>query len=196
MVQGWYQGGVDIIDFTDADKPVEIGYFDRGPIDPPPMVDVPGAPAPTGRGGGRGSMGGSWGAYYYNGRIFSSELGRGFDIYELTPSEHISANEIAAAKLVTFEQYNPQSQPRLVWPAAFPVVRSYVDQLARNQGLAAPRITAINAAIDAAEKQTGAARRTALTTLAGQVDRDVTGAKDTAKVRTLAAEIRRLAAAR
>jgi hypothetical protein len=114
----------------------------------------------------------------------------------MTPSEHISANEIAAAKLVTFEQYNPQSQPRMVWPAAFPVVRSYVDQLVRNQGLAPARTTAINTALDAAEKLTGAARGTALTRLAGEVDRDITGAKDSAKVRTLASEIRRLAAAR
>ena len=45
MVQGWYQGGVDVIDFTDADKPVEIGFFDRGPVDQPPL-DRPG---PAGR---------------------------------------------------------------------------------------------------------------------------------------------------
>jgi hypothetical protein len=196
MVQGWYQGGVNLIDFTDADKPVEIGYFDRGPVDPPPMVDVPGAPAPAagGRGGPRSATGGSWGAYYFNGYIYSSELARGFDVMELTPTENLSVNEIAAAKLVRYEQYNPQSQPKMVWPAAFPVVRSYVDQLARNQGLAAERITAINTSIDAAEKLSGAARSSALTTLAGQVDKDVTVAKDTAKVRTLAAEIRRLAA--
>jgi hypothetical protein len=198
MVQGWYQGGVDIIDFTDPDKPVEIGYFDRGPVDAPPMVDVRGAPPGPqgGRGGARSTTGGSWGAYYYNGHIYSSELARGFDVFELTPSENLSANEIAAAKLVRFEQYNPQSQPHVVFPAAFPVVRSYVDQLERNQGLAADRITAINKSLDDAEKLSGAARGTALTALAGQVDRDVAGAKDSAKVRTLASEIRRLAAVR
>ena len=33
MVQGWYQGGVSIFDFTDSAHPVEIAYFDRGPLD-------------------------------------------------------------------------------------------------------------------------------------------------------------------
>lgn len=199
MVQGWYQGGVDIIDFTDADKPVEIGYFDRGPVDPAPMVDVPGAPPAGGGGrGGRGggsTTGGSWGAYYFNGHIYSSELARGFDVMELTPTENLSANEIAAAKLVRYVQYNPQSQPKLVWPAAFPVVRSYVDQLVRNQGLPAARTTAINAALDAAEKQSGAARKASLNALAAAVDKDVAGAKDSAKVQMLAQGIKDLAAA-
>ena len=106
----------------------------------------------------RGTIGGSWGAYYWNGYIYSSELARGFDILELLPSDKLSANELAAAKLVRFTEYNPQSQPKIVWPAAFPVVRSYLDQLVRNNGLAAARTTAIGKALDAAEKQTGAAR--------------------------------------
>ena len=187
-VQGWYQGGVDVMDFTDADHPTEIAYFDRGPIDAP--ADTSNASARS-----RYTIGGSWGAYYWNGYIYSSELDRGFDVYELTPSEQLSANEIAAAKLVTLHEYNPQSQPKLVWPAAFPVVRSYLDQLVRNDGLASDRTTAIGKALDAAEKQAGAARRASLTKLAAQVDRDVSGAKDSARVKSLASEIRRLAAA-
>ena len=107
----------------------------------------------------------------------------------------VSANEIAAAKLVRFEQYNPQSQPKIVWPAAFPVVRSYLDQLVRNQGLATARTTAIATALNAAERATGAARCTALNTLAGQVDADARSAKDATKVRTMAQAIRDLAAA-
>ena len=94
-----------------------------------------------------------------------------------------------------FDEYNPQSQPKMTWPAAFVVVRSYLDQLVRNSGLAAERTTAIATALDAAEKQTGAARATALNALAQQVDKDVAGAKDGARVRTMAGEIRRLAAA-
>jgi hypothetical protein len=131
MIQGWYQGGVDVMDFTDADHPKEIAYFDRGSIDPPPGADVLIAPAAAGAGGrgGRssGTIGGSWGAYWWNGMIYSSELDRGFDVLELQPSDQLSANEIAAAKLVTMTEYNPQSQPKFVWPAAFPVVRSYLD---------------------------------------------------------------------
>jgi hypothetical protein len=195
-VQGWYQGGINIMDFTNPDSASEIGYFDRGSIDPPRMIDGPQPPpgTPEVRGGGN-KIGGSWGAYYWNGLIISSELDRGMDILELTPSAQLSANEIAAAKLVRFNDYNPQSQPKMTWPPAFVVVRSYLDQLVRNGGLASNRTSAISSALDAAEGKTGAARATALNALAQQVDRDVAGAKDGARVRTMAGEIRRLAAA-
>ena len=195
MVQGWYQGGVDVMDFSDADHPKELAFFDRGPIDPPIGADVPvPAAGAGGRRGGGGTIGGSWGAYYWNGLIYSSELDRGFDIFELLPSANLSANEIAAAKLVTMSEYNPQSQPKIIWPAAFPVVRSYLDQLVRNNGLGASRTTAIGVALDAAEQKTGKARGAALTALAKQVDGDANGAKDSARVRTMAEAIRALAA--
>jgi hypothetical protein len=192
MVQGWYQGGVDVIDFTDPDHPFEIAFFDRGPADLPP---APGDTANASISRGRGTIGGSWGAYYWNGLVYSSELARGFDILELQPTDKLSANELAAAKLVKFVEYNPQSQPKVVWPAAFPVVRSYLDQLVRDNGLSSERTAAIGKALDAAEKQSGAARGASLTKLAAQVDKDVNGAKDSARVKTMAAEIRRLAAA-
>jgi hypothetical protein len=187
-VQGWYQGGIDVMDFTDVDHPTEIAYFDRGPIDPP--SDTSKASERS-----RYTIGGSWGAYYWNGMIYSSELDRGFDVLELTPSAQLSANEIAAAKLVTLKEYNPQSQPKLVWPAAFVVVRSYLDQLVRNDGLAADRTTAVSTALDAAEKKKGAARAAALTALAKQVDADVSGAKDPARVRMMSGAIKKLATA-
>ena len=192
MVQGWYQGGVDVIDFTDPDRPFEIAYFDRGPADPPP------APGDTTEGTasrGRGTTGGSWGAYWYNGSIYSSELARGLDILELLPTDKLSANELAAAKLVRFEEYNPQSQPKIVWPAAFPVVRSYLDQLVRGNGLSTARTTAISNALAVAERRTGAARATWLSTLATQVRADANGAQDAARVRAMAAAIDALAAA-
>jgi hypothetical protein len=194
MVQGWYQGGIDVIDFTDPDKPREIAFFDRGPVDLPPPIDQgPGGGAAVSR--TRGTIGGSWGAYWFNGHVYSSEMARGLDILELTPSEHLSANEIAAAKLVQFVDYNPQSQPRIVWPAAFPVVRSYLDQLVRNNGLPAARTAAIGRALDAAEAKSGGARRSALDTLARQVDGDARGAADAPRVRAMAAAIRDLARA-
>lgn len=186
-VQGWYQGGVNVFDFTDPDHPFEIAWFDRGP------VDAPATGADSTR--GRATIGGSWGAYWYNGLIYSSEMARGLDILELLPNEHISANEIAAAKLVMLEEFNPQSQPHLTWPAAFPVVRSYLDQLVRGNGLAAARTTAIAQSLDAAEAQDGAARAAALDRLASQVDGDVAGARDQARVRAMAQAIRDLAAA-
>jgi hypothetical protein len=178
MVQGWYQGGVNIFDFTDPTRPFEIAYFDRGPVNDNTLV-----------------MGGSWGAYYWNGYIYSSELSRGLDVFELQPSEFLSQNEIDAAKLVGIDEYNPQAQPRITWPAAFPVVRSYLDQLVRNRGLPAARTTAIATALNTAERAAGAARRDQLNRLATQLDRDANGATDVARVRAMAAAVRDLARA-
>ena len=198
-VQGWYQGGINVMDFTDADKVIEIAYYDRGSLDPPSPVDVPsaaGAAALAASGGrSRNTIGGSWGAYYWNGMIYSSEIDRGFDIMELVPSENLSKNEIEAARLINLKEYNPQSQPKLEWPGAFPVVRSFLDQLVRNRGLDATRTTAINAAVDAAEQQGASARRNALNALAKQVEGDVAGARDSARVKMLVDAIRKLASA-
>jgi hypothetical protein len=176
MVQGWYQGGLDVIDFTDATHPYEIAYFDRGPVDSTKMVTA-----------------GYWAAYWYNGHIIASEIARGLDVFELVPSEYLSQNEIDAAKLVHFDTFNPQMQPKLVWPAAFPVVRSYLDQLVRGQGLPSSRTSAIAGQLNAAEQATGAARRSALTALATQLDGDAAGARDAARVRAMAAAVRDLA---
>jgi hypothetical protein len=176
MVQGWYQGGVNVFDFTDPTRPFEIAYFDRGPVNPENLV-----------------VGGSWGAYWYNGYIYSSELSRGLDVFELVPSEFLSQNEIDAAKLVMLDEYNPQSQPLLEWPAAFPVVRSYLDQLVRNGGLPPARTTAIATALAAAERATGQARRQQLNGLAGELDADAGRAADAERVRAMAAAVRNLA---
>jgi hypothetical protein len=186
MVQGWYQGGMDVFDFTDPDHPVEIAYFDRGPI--PNHPEKGADSASTGI-----VTGGYWAAYWYNGHIYASEIARGIDIFELTPSEWLTQNEIDAAKLVKFDTFNPQMQPKVVWPAAFPVARSYLDQLVRGNGLAAARTLAIGKALDAAEKMSGAARSAALTRLAGEIDKDVAGATDAARVKWLAAAVRDLA---
>jgi len=194
MVQGWYQGGVDVIDFTDPDKPFEIGFFDRGPADALPLIDA-GPSGGTRTPPPRGTIAGSWGAYCYNGAIYSSEMSRGLDILELEPSANLPANEIAAAKLVVLEQFNRQSQPKITWPAAFPVVHSHLDQLVRNTGLAAARTSAIDAAPTTAEKQKGEARKATLTTLATQVDADAAAAKDADRVRAMSAAIRNQAAA-
>jgi hypothetical protein len=178
MVQGWYQGGVNVFDFTDPNNPVEIAYFDRGPVDAGTLV-----------------VGGSWGAYYWNGLIYSSELSRGLDVLELTPSEHLSQNELDAARLARMDEYNPQAQPRITWPAAFPVVRSYLDQLVRNNGLPTARTTALAAALNEAERANGTARRDRLNRVAAELDRDANGAADADRVRAMAAAVRDLARA-
>jgi hypothetical protein len=176
MVQAWYQGGVSVFDFTDPAKPVEIAFFDRGPMSATQQV-----------------LGGFWSAYWHNGQVYASEIGRGLDIFQLTPSEHLSQNEIDAAKLVRMETFNPQLQTKIVWPASFVVARAYLDQLKRGNGIAAARQEAIARELTRAEGLQGAARRTALTTLATQMDRDAAGARDGARVRMMASAVRELA---
>lgn len=175
MVQGWYQGGVSVFDFTDPAHPKEIAYFDRGPIDASKLV-----------------IGGFWAGYYYNGYIYGSEIARGLDVFELTPTADLTQNEIDAAKLVRFDQLNPQSQPKLVWPAAFAVARAYVDQLVRDNGLPAARTSAISSALKSAEQRSGAARATALRKLAADLDHDASSASDAARVRALSSVVKGL----
>jgi hypothetical protein len=154
-VQAWYQGGISVFDFTDSAHPVEIAYFDRGPLSATELL-----------------LGGFWSAYWYNGHIYGSEIGRGLDVFRLTPSEHLSQNEIDAANLVRFERFNPQTQPRLVWPARFVVARAYLDQLRRDNGVPADRLDRVSAELGRAELLTaGPERRAALTQLAATVAR-------------------------
>ena len=176
MVQSWYQGGISMFDWTDAAHPKEIAFFDRGPVDATQMGNA-----------------GTWSAYWYNGYIYSSEIGRGLDVLELQPSGLLSANEIAAAKLVHLDYFNTQDQPKITWPAAFVVARAYVDQLERSNGLAAERVKAVRQALDQAEKSQGQARRTALSQLATSLGQDASMSSDQAKVQKLTAVVTELA---
>jgi len=176
MVQAWYQGGISVFEWTDPAHPREIAFFDRGPMDSTKLVD-----------------GGYWSAYWYNGYIIGSEISRGLDLFQLKSSGFISQNEIDAALLVRGDAENVQGQPQFVWPTSFVVARAYVDQLVRDHGVGADESTRIARALDQAQKLSGQARNTALTTLAGQLDNDVQGAGDPKKVRMLASEVRALA---
>jgi hypothetical protein len=178
MVQGWYQGGVSVFDWTDAAHPKEIAFFDRGPVDSTRM-----------------EVGGSWSAYWYNGVIVSSEIARGLDILALTPSGLLSQNEIDAAKSVRMTEFNAQGQPKFVWPASFALSRAYVDQLARVKGSKADRIEAIRQTLANAEQASGASRKDILTQLATRLDGGASESVDPAKARVLAASVRELAAA-
>ena len=135
MTQAWYQGGLSVIDFTDSSNPREIAYYDRGPISGTTLV-----------------LGGLWSTYYYNGGIYGSEIARGFDSWKLTPTDLLSANEIAAAAEVQLERLTPQHQPRLVNEPSFAVVRSYRDQLERAGDVTNRRLNQIDRSIDRAER--------------------------------------------
>jgi hypothetical protein len=134
-VQAWYQGGISVMDFTDPANPFEIAYFDRGPIDPKMLV-----------------LGGEWSAYWYNGYIYGSEIARGLDVFQLTPSKFLTQNEIDAAKTVMVDSLNVQNQQKIEWPAKLVVAKAYLDQLSRSQALPAGRIGKMQKAIKSAEK--------------------------------------------
>jgi hypothetical protein len=185
-VQAWYQGGVSVFDFTDSANPLEIAYFDRGPISDTELVS-----------------GGYWSTYWYNGYIYGAEIHRGFDVLSLTPSQHLTQNELDAARLVRYEEFNPQHQPRISWPAAFPVARAYVDQLVRGGSPIAERAGRLNPELTRAEQLAGTERRALLDQLAGvadQLERDAraagtaVGAADLRRTQALAGVVRELAA--
>jgi LVIVD repeat len=168
MVQAWYQGGISVFDWTDAARPKEIAFFDRGPVDSTRM-----------------EMGGSWSVYWYNGSIVSSEIARGLDVAELTPSEHLTQNEIDAAKTVRWNYLNAQGQPKIEWPASFSLAKAYLDQLERGRCLSASRVSAVRRELETAERASGAARGQALQKLSSELDGDRTNSCDKPKVDAL-----------
>jgi hypothetical protein len=164
-VQAWYQGGISVFDFTDPENPFEIAFFDRGPLDAERLM-----------------LGGHWSAYWYNGHIYGSEIARGLDVLRLTPSEHLSRNEIEAANLVRLEQFNPQHQPRKAWPASIVVARAYLDQLVRSEGIQPEVAARVANELERADRRPeGAERRAALAHLAFRASLIDTHARDAAR---------------
>jgi uncharacterized protein (DUF305 family) len=152
FVQAWYQGGLSVSDFTDSANPVEIAYFDRGPIDAKAEV-----------------LGGFWSTYWYNGRIYGTEIARGLDVLELKPSRHLSENEIAAAKLADQDAlFNPQQQYPVTWPHHPVVALAYLDQLERAGALPAATLADLRTVLGLARARVDARRRDRA--LAGRVE--------------------------
>ena len=89
MVSGNYQSGISVIDFTDPANAKEIAF-----ADPAPLVN-PDNPAGI-------ELGGDWSSYWYNGRIYESDITRGLLIWKL------SDNAVAGAKKLP--HLNPQTQ--------------------------------------------------------------------------------------
>src|SRR5687767_5174049 len=174
-VQAWYQGGISVMDFTDAEHPVEVASFDRGPIYPNILV-----------------LGGHWSAYWYNGHVYASEIARGLDILELTPTAQLTQNEIDAARTVRFGELNVQQQERIEWPRKLVVAKAYLDQLERSQGLPAEQISSIRQSIQNAEGSKSGMGK--LKKLAPALEKSAATAKnaaDAARLRGLAIVLRR-----
>jgi hypothetical protein len=164
MVQAWYQGGISVFDWTDAANPYEIAYFDRGPVDSTRM-----------------QMGGSWSVYWYNGAMISSEIARGMDVAELVPSEHLTQNEIDAAKTVRWSYLNAQGQPKIEFPPSFALARAYTDQLERKGCLAGATLREVRSALGDAERASGNARAQGLSRLVNRLEGDVRAGCDDKK---------------
>jgi uncharacterized protein (DUF305 family) len=183
MVQAWYQGGISVFDFTDSGKPVEIAFFDRGPLAQEKMI-----------------LGGYWSAYWYDGFIYGTEIARGLDVLKLLPSEHLTENEIDAASLATRDGFNAQQQRRIDWPASPVVARAYMDQLGRSRAIRPERARTLTSALDRAEaassekrKDGDVARR--LDTIATELesDRAAASGRDQARLQSLAETVKGIA---
>jgi hypothetical protein len=172
-VQSWYQGGISIVDFTDVTHPVEIGYFDRGPVD-----------------GVKHAMGGQWSTYWYNGYIYGSEIARGVDVFKLVPNKYITQNEIDAASQVQVAELNVQNQQKFAWPANFIVAKAFLDQLARSNALDSKQLAALNDAVAKADASNSKPKDlTKLHAMAASLDKDAATAKtpaDAYRLRALA----------
>ena len=89
LVSGNYQSGISVVDFTDPAEAREIAFADPAPIvDPDPPVGIEG--------------GGDWSSYWYNGRIYESDMLRGLIVWNL------SDRAVAGAKML--DHQNPQTQ--------------------------------------------------------------------------------------
>lgn len=159
MAQAWYQGGISLMDFTDPENPFEIGFFDRGPIDAEEFI-----------------MGGFWSVYWFNGHLYGAEIARGLDVFRLTPSEHLSEAEIAAAELVMVNEFNAQLQPQAEWPDAVPVARAYLEQMQRAHRILNDRAGQIDALLDQAVS--GSATPAQLNALAAILDADAAAIRE------------------
>lgn len=177
MVQAWYQGGINVFDFTDPANPFEIAFHDRGPVDEERLVTA-----------------GSWSVYWYNGLIVSSEIARGLDIFELVPSEYLTANEIAAANTVHMEEFNPQGQPKKVWPTTFHLAHAYLDQIERDSLIPADEIASIRKTLKESEQVNGNRRSELLNDLAFTVADHVSLSGELGKIALLSTTLENLAA--
>ena len=138
MVQGWYQGGINVFDFTDPANPIEMAFHDRGPVSAERL-----------------EASGSWSIYWYNGALVNSEISRGLDIFTLIPSEFITQNEIDASNTVILDYLNAQGQPMFHWPSTVSLAAAYLDQLERNRELDLENISMIRSGLAASQNGAG-----------------------------------------
>lgn len=85
LVSGNYQSGIAVVDFTDVANPVEIAYADPAPLSTTQLI-----------------LGGDWSTYWYDGRIYESDITRGLIVWNMSGS--------AVAGVKKTGHLNPQTQ--------------------------------------------------------------------------------------
>lgn len=183
MVQAWYQGGLSMMDFTDASNPVEIAFFDRGPLSDEELF-----------------TGGYWSTYWNNGYIYGAEISRGIDVFRLTPSDFMTQNEIDAANSAHMSSFNAQTQPHFTWPASVVLGRAYMDQLERGNGIQPSLATRVQRALDRADASSSPAVARELDDRAAELEQNAASVEagdqlgDARRQRLLAETLKELAA--
>jgi hypothetical protein len=175
MAQAWYQGGVSLMDFTDPENAFEIAFFDRGPLSIESLF-----------------TGGYWSTYWYNGRLYGAEISRGIDVFRLTPSEHLSAAEIAAAESIMMGQFNAQLQPQVEWAPTKDVAQAYLDQMVRGNRILNDRAQEIQRTVNSGSAAQLSALAANLEADAVQIESGTLGG-DAVRMSKLAAVLRGMA---
>jgi hypothetical protein len=85
LVAAGYQSGISVLDFTDPAHAREIAFADPAPLDPNTIV-----------------LGGDWSTYWYDGRIYESDITRGLIIWNL--------GDPAVSGAQKLDHLNPQTQ--------------------------------------------------------------------------------------
>jgi hypothetical protein len=93
LVSGNYQAGTWVTEFTDPANPVTLGWSD-----PPPVGQV----TDPATGELVNELGGAWSSYWYNGRIYESEITKGLNVFRISGR--------ATGGAIKLPHLNPQTQ--------------------------------------------------------------------------------------
>ena len=100
LVQGSYQSGTSVVDFTDPANAVEVAWSDPPSLGPGPFCTVTWDGQPTPADGCQ--LGGAWASYWYNNFIYETDITEGLNIFRFSGKETAGAMRLP--------HLNPQTQ--------------------------------------------------------------------------------------